>query len=229
MSRAGLDGPLQLSNGGGAGIREGAGPDRSGVGGGDRRFARGDRATAAERLLHLCRTGVSGDRVRNGPHSPGRPAAPAFWRRAPPLAIRSSMSWRIDIPEAPTAEHRQAVLEPLAEFNEANGYPADSRPLAVLLKDEAGVVVGGLWGKTGYGWLFVEFLVVPEALRGRDAGTALMDSAESMAMERGCVGAWLTTFAFQARAFYEKRGYSLFGELEQSPGDNVRLFLRKLF
>jgi GNAT superfamily N-acetyltransferase len=139
------------------------------------------------------------------------------------------MSWQIDIPEEPGLEERSAVLRPLAEFNARNGYTSDSRTVAVLLRDGDGAVVGGLWGRTGYGWLFVEFLVVPDTLRGLGLGTRLMDRAEALAKERGCVGAWLTTFPFQARGFYEKRGYSLFGELENAPSDNVRLFLRKRF
>jgi len=139
------------------------------------------------------------------------------------------MEWRIDIAGQPDLRDREAVLGPLAEFNARNGYPGDSRPVALLLRDGSEAVVGGLWGRTGYGWLFVEFLIVPEALRGRDIGSALMDEAEAIARARGCVGAWLTTFPFQARGFYEKRGYELFGELGSSPGENVRLFLRKRF
>jgi GNAT superfamily N-acetyltransferase len=137
------------------------------------------------------------------------------------------MDIRLVIPDAPTQAQRDAVLAPLAAFNAANGFPGDLDPVAILLEDEAGATVGGLWGRTSYGWLYVEFLVVPEALRGRDLGARLMAEAERIARERGCAGAWLTTFAFQARGFYEKLGYALFGELDQSPGDNVRLFLRK--
>lgn len=74
---------------------------------------------------------------------------------------------------------------------------------------------------------YVEFLIVPKSLRGRDHGSALMDEAEQIAKERGCANAWLTTFSFQARGFYEKRGYEPFGELDNSPGENVRFFLRK--
>jgi GNAT superfamily N-acetyltransferase len=139
------------------------------------------------------------------------------------------MEWRIEIAGQPDLRDREAVLGPLADFNAANGYPGDSRSVAVLVRDGSDAVVGGLWGRTGYGWLFVEFLVVPEAMRGLAIGTRLMDEAEGLAKERGCVGAWLTTFPFQARGFYEKRGYTLFGELDNSPGDNVRLFLRKRF
>ena len=135
----------------------------------------------------------------------------------------------IYIPDEPTVEDREAVVGPLAEFNAQHGYPVDSKPVAILLKDEAGRTIGGLWGKTVYGWLFVEFLVVPESMRGRNLGASIMMKAERIAEGRGCVGSWLTTFTFQAQGFYEKLGYSVFARLEDSPVGNERIFLRKRF
>lgn len=133
----------------------------------------------------------------------------------------------IVVPEQPGPEHRDAVVVPLTDFNARSGYPVDTEPVAVLLNDDQGRTIGGLWGRTSFGWLYVEFLVVPESLRGRSYGSMLMDEAERIARERGCAGSWLTTFTFQARGFYEKLGYEVFGELDRSPGENVRLFLRK--
>ena len=88
-------------------------------------------------------------------------------------------------------------------------------------------MAGGLWGKTVYGWLFVEYLAVPPALRGKGIGRRLMAVAEGIALERGCVGSWLTTLSFQAQGFYEKIGYEAFGALHNSPGESSRIFLRK--
>lgn len=133
----------------------------------------------------------------------------------------------LHIATEPSAEDREAILSRLVAYNAQNGYPADARAVAILIKDEVGNSIGGLWGRTNFDWLFVEFLVVPEELRGRDLGTKLMDQAERIAIERGCVGAWLTTFSFQAQTFYEKRGYAVFGELPNSPRDNVRIFMSK--
>jgi len=45
------------------------------------------------------------------------------------------------------------------------------------------------------------------ARRGRGVGRELMDRAEIRAREGGCHSAWLDTFSFQARGFYEKLGY----------------------
>jgi len=129
----------------------------------------------------------------------------------------------------PTEQARAAILAGLTEFNTSNGYPSDFQQVAVVLRGVDDEILGGLWGKTVYDWMFVEYLIVPEALRGHDFGAQLMKAAEAIAMERGCVGAWLTTFSFQARGFYEKLGYRVFGELENSPDDNVRIFMRKRF
>lgn len=136
---------------------------------------------------------------------------------------------KLELVDEPTAEDRAAIAAPLIAFNHASGPPPQSTPLVVLLKDHGGQPVGGLWGKTVYDWLYVELLAVPESMRGEGAGAALMELAERIAVERGCVGAWLDTFAFQARPFYEKLGYMVFGQLEQHPKGSARYFLMKRF
>jgi hypothetical protein len=40
---------------------------------------------------------------------------------------------------------------------------------------------------------------------------------------------WLDTFSFQARPFYEKLGYEVFGQLEDYPRGHSRYFLQKRF
>ena len=53
-----------------------------------------------------------------------------------------------------------------------------------------------------------------------------MGRAEALARERGCHSAWLDTFSFQARGFYEKLGYQEFGRLDYPP-DHYKHFMRK--
>lgn len=137
------------------------------------------------------------------------------------------MTLRITIPETPSDADREAILAPLRAFNASRAGDPGLRPVAILLTDQAGRDVGGLWGKIAYDWLFVELLAVPEEWRGGNYGKALMQEAESIARAHGCVGMWLDTFEFQARGFYEKLGFELFGELEDHPVGQRRFFLRK--
>jgi GNAT superfamily N-acetyltransferase len=75
--------------------------------------------------------------------------------------------------------------------------------------------------------LFTELLFIPPALRGRGLGTDILSRAESEARDRGCHGAWLDTFEFQARGFYERLGYQQFAELPDYPMGYSRFFMRK--
>ena len=137
------------------------------------------------------------------------------------------MSLRITRSEAPSDADRKAVLAPLRAYNISQAGDPRIAPVAILLTDDDGKAVGGLWGKTSYDWLFVELLAVPDAWRGGGYGTALMQEAELVARAHGCVGIWLDTFEFQARGFYEKLGYALFGTLEDHPVGRRRYFLSK--
>ncbi|WP_245572932.1 GNAT family N-acetyltransferase [Lichenihabitans psoromatis] len=132
------------------------------------------------------------------------------------------------VTDAPTALDREAVLRPLMAHNERQTGRSDFKPLAILLRNAEGQPMdGGLTGRSFYGWLFIELLSVPEASRGQKLGTRLMQQAEAVALERGCLGIWLDTFSFQARGFYEKLGYAVFGSIEDYPPGHQRFFLQK--
>lgn len=122
---------------------------------------------------------------------------------------------------------RGAILAPLVAYNRAKSGRDDPRPLVLTLEDSGGQVVGGLWGRTAYDWLFVELLFVPEAIRGSGIGRDLLTRAEHEAIARGCHSAWLDTFEFQARGFYERLGYTCFGELANYPAGSSRYFFKK--
>ena len=135
---------------------------------------------------------------------------------------------QIEVTAAPSASDRDAILAGLLAFIRAEAGVVGT-PLAVLVRDETGDVVGGLTGRTSAAWLFVELLWLPEALRGTGLGTRLMMEAEAEAVRRGCIGAHLDTFDFQAPGFYRKLGYEVFGSIEDHPPGRMRFWMRKRF
>jgi len=136
------------------------------------------------------------------------------------------MNFTIRLTESHPESVHKTVLESLIAFNDANAGESGYRPIAFAIEDERGQMMGGLSGATAYGWLFVELLFVPEALRGQGVGTRLIQLAEAEAVARGCHSVWLDTFEFQARGFYERLGYSCFGELKNYPTGS-RFFMSK--
>tara|TARA_R110002020_G_scaffold220742_3_gene428631 strand:- start:937 stop:1359 length:423 start_codon:yes stop_codon:yes gene_type:complete len=135
---------------------------------------------------------------------------------------------QILVDTAPTDADHAVIHDGLVAFNAAAiGKPWSRARFAVLLKDDAGLTVGGLWGAVFFDWLFIELLYIPENLRGQQLGSQLMAAAEAHARGQELTGIWLDTFSFQARPFYEKRGYSLAGEIVDLPPGGSRYFLSK--
>ena len=124
------------------------------------------------------------------------------------------------------ADDATVIRDGLHAYNDSKVDRPDGH-LGILLKDDAGTTVGGLTGRWYYGWLFVELLFLPEQYRGQDFGTRIMRAAETYAKEQGMTGIWLDTFGFQARGFYEKLGYGVFGELPDYPVGHSRYFFQK--
>lgn len=122
---------------------------------------------------------------------------------------------------------RAAVLTGLRAFNRRHAESPDFEPLVISARDAAGTIVGGLVGLTGWKWLHVDLLWVDDAHRGMGVGTNILRAAEEEAASRGVRHVDLDTFDFQAKPFYEREGYSVFGILEDYPPGHTRYFMRK--
>ena len=74
---------------------------------------------------------------------------------------------RFDIEDAPSHADVEVLPNGLEAFNESK-WPGHQqwRPLAVFAR-EGGRIVAGLAGETYSGWLFIRYLWVSEALRGK--------------------------------------------------------------
>ena len=137
------------------------------------------------------------------------------------------MEYKLDLTDEADEAVRKEIVAPLVEYNRSKAGPSNGRPLVITLRDSSNTIIGGLWGNTGFQWLFTQLLVVPEGLRGRGVGGQLMGMAEAEAAGRGCHGAWLDTFEFQARSFYERLGYECFAQLPEYPAGFSRYFMKK--
>ena len=136
------------------------------------------------------------------------------------------LSVRLNVSETPTDEEKE-VFDALREFNVAHSGESNHQLLYLFARNDAGQVIGGLRGVTHWGWLYVMMLVVQEPYRRVGVGKKLLLEAEAEALRRGCRHSYLDTFTFQARGFYERLGYTLFGTLDDFPPGHQRFFLQK--
>jgi GNAT superfamily N-acetyltransferase len=121
------------------------------------------------------------------------------------------------------------LLEGLKQFNEAAAGPYHDEALALAVRDDQGVLIGGLSGLFYWNMLHVHLLWVDERHRRTGCGTALLARAEDVAVERGCDVIFLETYTFQAPGFYRKRGYTSLGSLADAPkGFETTWFAKRL-
>ena len=91
-----------------------------------------------------------------------------------------------------------------------------------------GKIVAGITGLI-YCWkiLYVDVLYVDENHRRKNIGGILLDYMEEEGRKMACKIVHLDTFDFQAKDFYLKRGYQIFGVLEDCPEGHKRYYLQK--
>jgi GNAT superfamily N-acetyltransferase len=122
----------------------------------------------------------------------------------------------------------EAISGGLNRFNdEVTGY-SDRQSLAAILKNpETGSILGGATGRSSLGLLFLDLFYLPESLRGSGLGTQILKAFEDEGRKRGCRSAVLYTISFQAPKFYERNGWTAFGEIACEPPGTSRIFMTK--
>ncbi|MCI3132937.1 GNAT family N-acetyltransferase [Phenylobacterium aquaticum] len=121
------------------------------------------------------------------------------------------------------------IWAPLLQFNQAAVGDAQGIPFALTIRSrDAPEVLGGLWALSLWGSFYVGLLVAPEGFRGQGLGSELLARGEAEAQARGCRHMWLDTYAFQARAFYERHGFAVFGQIDGPAPMFPRWFMQKM-
>ncbi|MEU8775089.1 GNAT family N-acetyltransferase [Streptomyces sp. NPDC048606] len=115
----------------------------------------------------------------------------------------------------------------LDAFNQAATAGHEQAEFTVRITDADGDLVAGLsgwsWGdRAGIGMTWVR-----EDSRGGGWGTRLLEAAEAEARRRGCVTILVSSFTFQAPAFYARHGYEEQARVPGFPAGHEDVYLLK--
>ena len=133
--------------------------------------------------------------------------------------------------EKSTEEESSLVDDGIYEYNLLN-VPFTQDPAFIsinrVIKGLNGDVLAGINSEL-YCWncLYISILWVKEDCRKEGYGSALLNAVEKIAKEKGGKLVHLDTFDFQAKDFYLKNGYEVFGVLEDCPKGHKRYYLKK--
>ncbi|AOR64075.1 GNAT family N-acetyltransferase [Pectobacterium wasabiae] len=133
----------------------------------------------------------------------------------------------LNITDTPESDEEEFVIASLWKHN-AQYDAVDISPLFLNFKDDEGNIIAGLISRTWWGALEVQYLWVSEEYRQSGLGRKLMQTAEKEALKRDCHLAYVDTFEFQAKGFYEKLGYKEYGNLPGYAHKHTRHYLAKL-
>ncbi|PXY03073.1 N-acetyltransferase [Marinifilum breve] len=122
------------------------------------------------------------------------------------------------------------VVELLVEFNNSQTEKnADeiNKPIEIIVRDDKGEIIGGLYGRSIWGTLEIKTFVVKAQNRNKGIGKKIILEAEKEAKKRNCRFISLDTFSFQAPKFYEKLGFEKVGTETDFPKGFDKYYYRK--
>ncbi len=125
----------------------------------------------------------------------------------------------------------QCVDDKIVAFNKDNvpfTQDNDFISLNFHIKDETGFVIAGI-NSCLYCWgmLYIDVLFVEESHRRQQYGNFLLNKVECEAKLMGASLSHLDTFDWQAKDFYLKAGYEIFGILDACPPGHKRYYMKK--
>lgn len=126
-----------------------------------------------------------------------------------------------------TSDEARFVGTKLTEFADPFTGPRNYRSFGIVLRGDDGAVSGGLTGNVIWTWLRIDVLWVSDALRGQGYGGKLLDAAEMKGIAMGCKFAMVDTLEFEARDFYEQRGYCVMSQTNNFPEGHTHFHLTK--
>jgi GNAT superfamily N-acetyltransferase len=120
------------------------------------------------------------------------------------------------------------ITDGLGDYDFSQTGYRDFRRLAVFVRHpQTGKVVGGLYGRSAFGLVYVDWLFLPEDLRRARIGSRVLAMAEEEGRRRGCTRIALTTLSIQAPGFYQKQGYDVAATIDCDPPGLTHYYMMK--
>lgn len=125
----------------------------------------------------------------------------------------------------------EEIDQKLGNFNQVqlNFVGKSEIPLSYVVRENGGIIAG-ISACLDWGFIVhIDLLFVDENHRLEGLGSFLVERVETEAKSLGAGMAQTDTFDFQAKDFYLKLGYEVFGEVENSPcPGHKRFYLKKI-
>ncbi len=138
----------------------------------------------------------------------------------------------LEIISDPTKDEINSIVKGFKEVNMAatnNEYNKPENWITLVIRDNAGNIIGGIQTSTIYWAQYLEVLWVDKKFRRQGYATDLILEAERLARESGCVSSHTYTFKWQGPEFYKAVGYKEIAVFDgYHEGLTEHIFMKKL-
>ncbi|WP_028672509.1 GNAT family N-acetyltransferase [Saccharospirillum impatiens] len=135
----------------------------------------------------------------------------------------------IEFVSPPPPESVEELTKKFFSFSQS-GLPhlppeSDDKVFMVSARSETGELLGGILANCYWNGLEIDTLWVSSNQRSNGLGSQLMYRAEDFGAKNGAVVSFLKTM--EAKGFYEKLGYEVYGVLEDRPIGTMLYHMKK--
>lgn len=131
------------------------------------------------------------------------------------------------------SEDRKTIIDGINKYNFEQLTNLTSKETIILdysFQNKEGEVLAGILSYLGYfGAWEIRVLWVDKDYRTKDIGSTLLREVEKIAIQKGAEHAIVDTFDFQAKDFYLKSGFKVFGQIDNHPKGHTRYYMKKTF
>ena len=131
-------------------------------------------------------------------------------------------------------EKREILSEWLVLFNFSKTkflppsiYEKEFKKFWFYVYENSEIIWGCSWWIDDGNWVFLDLLFINENHRFKWIGSSLIKKIFWFAQENCCIWIRTETWEFQAKEFYEKLGFSLYGKLDNHPRWSAMFLLKK--
>jgi len=119
---------------------------------------------------------------------------------------------------------KKIVWDGLRSYNDTF-YVRNQMDFSVTVQIDDKIVAAAI-GESKYEWLIIQYFYVEDKFRKNGIRSKILKEIVEIAKDRNCKGIHLDTFEFQARDFYVKQGFNVFGEIDDHPSGYKRYFMK---
>lgn len=130
-----------------------------------------------------------------------------------------------------TKDEQEYLIDRLVEYNLSQVKSKQEEnfiDLSMKLVEDDKIIAGIIAKMYCWNMVYVDTLWVDANYRGRKIGEMMLARLENEAKSKGAKLVHLDTFDFQAKGFYEKQGYVVFGKLDDCPENHCRYYMKKV-